>query len=416
MRRLVHLRVVCVVLAALAVEGCHSRGASAGIADPVEVTGPQSILVVPVRFPGSNPSRTLDQIGVKVGKVVRYVRIASYGKAWLEPTLTGWQDLPDPLSEYRISPHNFSVDRERVRRLVADALDAAGKETPLSGFAYVWIVVGAHTTPGKGYGMIAYAANPGMLSRVRNRAARLVPVELSDGGLVVKPVIVSAENAHPGHVAHDLFHAFGGAVDGERAVPDLYDFELQSNPPEGRMHPRLFAIHVGPWDIMSEHFIEWFLPPPMPSSFTRRQLGWIGPDQVVTVKPGETRELTLAPLADGRGLLAIRVPVDRRRAIMMENRQSVGADAVLPASGLLIMEIDSEGREGGGVARVVDANPGTPGLNGAPFLPGRGERRTYRNDDAGIAVIPLAIEHGGALRLVVTTPSRIKSFLPGDLH
>ena len=245
-----------------------SMPALAGVADPVVVRGPQRLLVVAVRFPGTPPTFSLSQIKEKVGNVNRYIRAASYGKAWLEPKIAGWYEMSAPLSMYQVSPFNYKVDKARVRRLLADALAATQRDTAIDNYHVVWIVVGARTRPGEGYGMIAYCANPGMLSGVMGRRSALETVELPGGLTFVGPAIVSAENAHVGHAAHDLLHALGGAKDGKRAVPDLYDFDMQSNPeifrnpPGGTLVPKIFAVHAGPWDIMSQHFIELTKPPP----------------------------------------------------------------------------------------------------------------------------------------------------------
>lgn len=395
---------------------------AAGVAAPIPVIGPQRMLVVAVRFPGTAPTFSLPQVNEKVGKVDGYLRAASYGKTWLEPKLVGWYEMPAPLSQYQVSPFNFGVDRTRVRRLLADALTAARKDAAIEKYQVVWIVVGARTRPGEGYGMIAYSANPGMLSGVRAHRAGLETVELPGGFAYSGPAIVSAENAHVGHVAHDLFHALGGVKDGRRVVPDLYDFEMQSdpgifrNPPGGRLLPRIFAVHAGSWDIMSQHFIEFPQPPPPPSSFTRLQLGWIDPDQVVTVRPGETRELVLQPLALGKGHLVVRVPLDPNRSLLLENRQAVGGDSVLPSAGLLVLEVDTGREEGRGIVRAANANPGIPHLYGAPFVPGAGERRYHQDSVIGVAVAPLAIEPGGALWLIVTTPERIAEYVRGDMR
>jgi M6 family metalloprotease-like protein len=394
--------------------------AAAGIAAPAAVIGPQRMLIVAVRFPGTVPAFSLSQLKEKVGKVDGYLRAASYGKTWLEPKLVGWYEMPAPLSQYQVSPLNYKVDRGRVRRLLADALAAARKDAAIEEYHVVWIVVGARTRPGEGYGMIAYCANPGMLSGVRSHRAALETVELPGGLAFSGPAIVSAENAHVGHVVHDLLHALGGARDGRRVVPDLYDFDMQSdpevfrNPPGGRLLPRIFAVHAGPWDIMSQHFIEFPKAPPAPSTFTRLQLGWIDPDQVVTVRPGETRELVLQPLALGKGQLVVRIPLDSNRYLLLENRQGVGGDTVLPSAGLLVLEVDTAREEGHGIVRAVNANPGIPYLYAAPFVPGAGERRYHRDPLIGVAVAPLAIEPGGALRLIVTTPERTADYVPGD--
>lgn len=310
-------------LVTLTVSALTVQPAGAGVAEPVSAVGPHRLLVVAVRFPKTEPTQTLDQIRDKIGRVDRYVRSASYGKAWLEPNLVGWYDMPAPLGDYS----------------------------------------------------------------------------------------VSAENAHVGHVVHDLLHALGGASGGNRAVPDLYDYELQSNPRSWPMLPEHFAIHAGPWDIMSQHWIERTLPPPAPSAFTRLQLGWIGADRIVTVRAGETREIMLQPLSSGTGLLAARIPLDKWRYLLIENRQRVGSDRMLPAAGLLVLEVDTAREEGTAILRVADANPSVSRLYGVPFIPGAGERRAYQNTRAGVAIAPLAVDPDGTMRLVITTPERIRDFV-----
>ncbi len=399
-------RLLMPIVLALGMQQTH-----AGVAEPVAAVGGQRLLVVAVRFPGTEPTQTLDQIRGKIARVDRYIRSASYGKAWLDPKLVGWYAMPAPIGDYSVSPHNFQVDRNRVRRLVSEALGAARLEIDLSAYQLVWIVVGVFTRPGEGYGMIAYAANPGMLSRTRGGAARLETVTLPAGGSYSGAAIVSAENAHLGHVVHDLLHALGGASGGQRAVPDLYDYELQSNPPSRPMLPELFAVHTGPWDIMSQHFIERSLPPPAPSSFTRLQLGWISAEQVIYVKPGETREVALKPLASGGAPLVVRIELAARRYVLIENRQKTGIDRVLPAAGLVVLEVDTAREEGTAIVRTANANPGIPKLYGAPFVPGAGERRVYQNARSGVAIAPLAIEPDGTMRLVVTMPQQIKDFV-----
>ena len=386
--------------------------AVAGVADPVSVTGPQRVLVVAVRFPGTTPTRDLTQIEQRIEKVESFIRASSYGKAWLEPKLVGWYDMPEPLGAYAVSPYNKQVDATRVRQLLHDALAAARHDVNLDDYQIVWIVVGAFTRPGQGYGMKCYSANPGMLSHdsIVRLQFHMEEVKLPDGDKYSRGAIVTDENPHPGHVAHDLLHAMGGVKGSERVVPCLYDFALQSNP-RAELSYENFAIYLGPWDLMSRHWIKPELPPPPPTSFTRLQLGWIDVEQVVTVNPGETREVTLRPLALGKGAIVVRIPAGERRYLLLENRQPMGGDAVLPASGLLVLEVDRNRREGSGTVRVADANPTVPHLASAPFAPNKGERHFYENTKIGVAVAPLSTEADGSMRIVVTTPARIKDFI-----
>lgn len=106
-------------------------GAAAGADIQATVSGQQRVLAVAVRFPGTSPTFTLEQIQEKIRRVEGYVRESSYGKAWLEPRLVGWYDMPAPVDAYKVSQYNFKVDPERVRRLVADALGAARRNANL---------------------------------------------------------------------------------------------------------------------------------------------------------------------------------------------------------------------------------------------------------------------------------------------
>lgn len=67
----------------------------------------------------------------------------------------------------------------------------AGRDVDLNAFQYVWIAVGVLARPGEGYGMIAYTANPGVLSGVRAREVRLEAVRLPGGRVYAGPTIVT---------------------------------------------------------------------------------------------------------------------------------------------------------------------------------------------------------------------------------
>jgi M6 family metalloprotease-like protein len=386
----------------------NGSGQGAPVGEPVHVAGTQHLLVVPVRFPDAVPSKSIAEITEKVQRVSNWIRMASYGQVQIDSQVLDWQPLRNPLASYRVSASNFEVDPARVRRLVSEALSAAARKVRIADFTQVYIVVGVETMPGTGYGMITYAANPGMLSGVRSGRARMETIQLDDGTRFDRGIVVSAETAHVGHVAHDMLHAFGGARDGRRAVPDLYDFATQHRPPPGaRMHPSTVAIYAGPRDIMSQHFVERQLPPPPPSSFTRLQLGWIQPDQVVTVQPGQTQTVVLESLESGGKPLVVKVPLGPRRYLLLENRQKTGLGAVLPATGLVILEVDERRGEGAGIVRVANAKPDVHGFVQAPFVPG-GEPRAYINKAAGVAVVAVGVEEGDRLQILVTTPERVR--------
>ena len=192
-----------------------------------EGLGPQSdqakgelrVLAVAVRFPDASPSFDLNNIRRRVvDDLDQYVREQSYGQAWLKADFRGWVDLPDSLSKYKVSPHNFKVDRTRVRKLIEDTLTGLGNDVDFSRYKHILIIPGVRTMPGEGYGMLCYCANPGMLTGVKGKLA-FATVRSRNGKEFSGGIFVGAENAHLGMFAHDFFHALGGIDGGKRLVP-----------------------------------------------------------------------------------------------------------------------------------------------------------------------------------------------------
>ena len=200
--------------------GCHAVATKPDLGpQSKQASGELSVLMVAVRFPDAKPGMTLDRIKTRVtGDLDRYIREQSYGQAWVKADFRGWVDLPDSLEKYKVSPYNFKVDRSQVRKLVEDTMTALEGDVDFSRFQHILIVPGVNTTPGKGYGMICYCANPGMLTGIKGNLAfttvRSRAGKEFDGG-----VFVGAENAHLGMYAHDFFHALGGIEQGRRLAP-----------------------------------------------------------------------------------------------------------------------------------------------------------------------------------------------------
>jgi hypothetical protein len=200
--------------------GCHAVATKPDLGPQSKrATGELSVLMVAVRFPDAKPGMTLDRIKTRVtGDLDRYIREQSYGQAWVKADFRGWVDLPDSLEKYKVSPYNFKVDRTRVRKLVEDTMTALEGDVDFSRYQHILIVPGVNTTPGKGYGMICYCANPGMLTGVKGKLA-FTTVRSRAGTEFDGGVFVGAENAHLGMYAHDFFHALGGIEQGRRLAP-----------------------------------------------------------------------------------------------------------------------------------------------------------------------------------------------------
>jgi hypothetical protein len=200
--------------------GCHAVATKSDLGpQSKQATGELSVLMVAVRFPDAKSGMTLDRIKTRVtGDLDRYIREQSYGQAWVKADFRGWVDLPDSLEKYKVSPYNFKVDRTRVRKLVEDTMTALEGDVDFSRYQHILIVPGVNTTPGKGYGMICYCANPGMLTGVKGKLA-FTTVRSRAGTEFDGGVFVGAENAHLGMYAHDFFHALGGIEQGRRLAP-----------------------------------------------------------------------------------------------------------------------------------------------------------------------------------------------------
>jgi len=189
--------------------------------------GPQSqrakgelrVLMLAVKFPNVTPNFSLDNIRTRaVVRLNEYVKSQSYGQAWVKSNFVGWVPLPDPIERYAVSPDNFQVDRTRVRKLIEDSMTAVQDRIDFASYDHMLIIPGAMTSSDKGYGMICYCANPGMLSGVRGKPAYLT-LRAKGGKEFSGGIFVGAENSHLGMFAHDFFHALGGVHDNMRLVP-----------------------------------------------------------------------------------------------------------------------------------------------------------------------------------------------------
>ncbi|MBI4772691.1 MAG: hypothetical protein HY788_00685 [Deltaproteobacteria bacterium] len=221
--RVVRMRCLLFAVFLSSIAGCQGPGIESpreqSLLGPqsVRARGEQRVLMVAVSFPDVEPALSLDQIKQKaVAGLSRYVSEQSYGLTWVNADFRGRVMLPDPISAYKISPYNFQVDRTRVRKLAEDTMTALEKDVDFSNYEHMLIIPCALTQPGKGYGMICYCANPGMLSGVRGDVA-YVKLESKNKKAFQGGVFVGTENAHLGMFAHDFFHALGG-IDGKRRL------------------------------------------------------------------------------------------------------------------------------------------------------------------------------------------------------
>ncbi len=186
-----------------------------------QALGEKNVLMVVARFPDATPSIPIETVRRKVvGGLNACVKEQSYGLASVKADFMGYVMLPDSLASYNISPYNFRVDRRRVRKLIEDTMTALESRVDFSAYDHILIIPAVTTMPGRGYGMICYCANPGMLSGVTKRyVPRYETLRSASGKEFNGGIFVATENANIGMFAHDYFHALGGIHEGKRLAP-----------------------------------------------------------------------------------------------------------------------------------------------------------------------------------------------------
>jgi M6 family metalloprotease-like protein len=378
-----------------------------------QAAGKKSVLMVVVRFPDATPTTSLEVLKKKVVTDLNaYVNEQSYGLASIKADFRGYVTLPHPLADYKLSPYNFQVDKTKIRKLIEDTMTVIEKQVDFSAYDHMLIIPAVHTEPGKGYGMFCYCANPGMLSGVTKKYVPRFETLRSAGGKEFKGgVFVAAENAHLGMLAHDYFHTLGGIYDARRLVLCLYDYERQSDASAGLPTFENHAIYMGPWDIMSQHFVKSGESPPGLSSFTKIRLNWIKTQQALITKPGETAYAVLAPLSKKGGeLLVVKIPLPDGTYYLVENRQLLGGyDKMLPDSGILILKVNPQADEGYGTVQVKGAGSAR-NFSDATYKLEMKNRNIFIDKKNNTAVIPLWKDKDN-LGVLITRPDQSEKAL-----
>lgn len=325
-----------------------------------------------------------------------YVRQMSYNKVSLEITVTDkWYMMPDAVSRYKISPRNLEVDKSRVKKLIDDALNAADRDVDFAKYDFCAIFLSAKL---EDYGMIGLCGYPGMLGWSSQTVLKTKRGQLIKGG-----VAIFCFQAHLGTLFHDTAHILGGVKDGKRLVPCLYDHDLQAKPGSQREVAIDSTINMGFWDPMSCHFYKPGQPPPGICSWTKLRLNWIEPAKIKTVRPNQKAEIILGPLEDGSSeTLVIKIPVTKNTYYLIENRQPIGFDKILPQYGILIMYADDsvpECRHGMAPVKLMNADPAVPHLEAAAFDIGK---NNIFQDDKNRIKIQIQEKIGSSYKILIS--------------
>jgi M6 family metalloprotease-like protein len=327
-------------------------------------------LVILVEFPDIRHTVSGNFIREKYfGQLNPYIRQMSYGTVCLGGDVTKtWYEMPHPVSYYTISSRNLEVNRTRLTALMTDAVNAADNDYNFADYDFIVLMLAAKTSE---YGMVGLCGYPGMLGFADESVMKTRSGQVINGGIAL-----FTYQAPAGTLFHDTAHVLGGVNDGKRAVPCLYDHDLQAKPGPLKEVFLTSMINLGYWDPMSCHSftVSGNTTPSGITSWTKLRLGWISPEKVRTVDPGTPAEIVLGPLEDpASDPLVIRIPLTDSTYYLIENRQPIGYDINLPGSGILILAADDtidECRNGASPVRLVNADPAVPSLNGAAFSPG----------------------------------------------
>jgi hypothetical protein len=140
---------------------------------------------------------------------------------------------------------------------------------------------------------------------------------------------------------------------------------------------------------MSEHFVKREDPPPGLSSFTKIRLGWITAQEAIQVQPGETAMAFLSPLGKKGEKLIAKIPLKDGQYYLIENRQAVGYDRVLPDFGLVVLKVNPDAKEGQGTAQIMKANPDAHHFSQATYRLDIKNRNIFVDGRNKLAIVPL---------------------------
>ncbi len=364
----------------------------------VDAMGEQKTIVILVELPNVRNRFSLNDAHRRVfGELNDYIRDVSYGKTWLTGETTNkWYVLPKTNAEYGVDAPTgernwFSGDIATYFRpvadLVSDAINLADKDVDHSKYRRSIVLLGSSPAP-RWYAFGGGAAC-GPLAGLDFR---------TPSGKSVRGSLLVTAGGHLGMFAHEYIHQLGGYEGGvyftrsrarelsryRRVVGDLYDLKAYMTRGDWHGMFQYYPKYLGPWDLMGFHTLDPGKPPAGPSSFTKLRLGWIADQQVVTIKPGDSRALRLDPLElPTSGTHVVKIPLTPNTYYLIENRQRVSYDSILPSSGVLVFYVDETIGESRGILKLVNAHPNVPEFDGAPFDIGPGRNVAFVDKENG---------------------------------
>jgi M6 family metalloprotease-like protein len=253
--------------------------------------------------------------------------------------------LPKPSASYGIS--KWGSPGENRRAFERDAIGVADNAIDYSRYRVVFIVAAGRET------VWAYSTS----AMIR-----------TNDNVTVEAITVQSEYTPWGTFAHEFGHQLG--------LPDLYDYTVAAKP---GVYLEA-ATHVGPYCLMSRSNER-----PLMLGWCKLTLGWIPPSNMYVAKPGDEISIKINPhRSPSNETTLLKIPISPTQYYLVEVRDRMGYDSVLPDSGVLVTFINELAESGHGPVKLIDANPTTKSLDDAPFDLGPGENSVFTDLERGI--------------------------------
>jgi M6 family metalloprotease-like protein len=338
----------------------------------VEAIGPKvvggfSVLILLVEFPDVRHVNEPQQIYNDVFATLnRYFTEVSYNLTWVVgQVVPKWKEMKKPSTYYDIADVTGSGwARDAPFEFLRDAIEIWDDEVDYSEYDCIFVAAAGQSI--WGFAIVgAYIAHT------------------NDGVNITR--CSGLREASPWTTyAHEFGHIMG--------LPDLYSFEIAFSGPSDY---REAAVYVGPWDLMSRSDER-----PQIGAWGKIKLGWIPERSVQECLLEQQLLAVLSPLEEFPGpqngstfTQAVIVWTSTTTYFVVQNRQQVGFDAVLPDSGILVSFVDEDRFSlGTGPVVVQDAHPeiGPRWMLPHPvFDIGPGEVDQFTNGTFDIAIVIL---------------------------
>lgn len=262
-----------------------------------------------------------------------YIASASYGKLRIEGTVAGPFRVSRAMSQY--GADNGVTDGDpatgvRTYELVQDAIKLADPSVDFTAYQYLIIVHagdGQESNPKITQNIWSIAYLRGIVFKTNETSydrAAIVPESESEGLDTL------------GAFAHEFLHLLG--------LPDLYNTE----DPGG--------ADAGKWDVMARGLWNGNPPgsdPAHPTAWSKSLLGWLGPEQIAQIGPGQSLTAYLDSLEQrSPNLKAVKIELSESLFHIVEYRSRT-LNRGLPDEGVLITLVDLRKPGSSGAMTIV---------------------------------------------------------------